>query len=218
VKLYELGYVVRLFELFYGTARHLESFEPESILDHLKWLNDWGCRHIAKDDHPAWAQELERCVRDWDSRLPSRSQDIRSLTEAQVAEIGQVLEQASSLSVRSDDNRTIHFGATAASKTLHALRPNSLPMWDEAFRQSLELRDTAAGYAGLIARVRSEIDSLCIDASRFDIRESQIPEKVERKGATLVKLTDEYYWITLTKKHAPPSPEQLSQWSKWAQA
>jgi hypothetical protein len=23
VKLYELGYVVRLFELFYGTARHL---------------------------------------------------------------------------------------------------------------------------------------------------------------------------------------------------
>jgi hypothetical protein len=157
-------------------------------------------------------------VRDWDSRLPSRSQDIRSLTEAQVAEIGQVLEQASSLSVRSDDNRTIHFGATAASKTLHALRPNSLPMGDEAFRQSLELRDTAAGYAGLIARVRSEIDSLCIDASRFDIRESQIPEKVERKGATLVKLTDEYYWITLTKKHAPPSPEQLSQWSKWAQA
>jgi len=90
-------------------------------------------------------------------------------------------------------------------------------MWDEAFRQSLELRDTAAGYAGLIARVRSEIDSLCIDASRFDIRDSQIPEKVERKGATLVKLTDEYYWITLTKKHAPPSPEQLSQWSKWAQ-
>jgi hypothetical protein len=91
-------------------------------------------------------------------------------------------------------------------------------MWDEEFRRRLGLDDSAAGYAGFIVRVKSDIESLCTDARRFDIRDSQIAEKVGREGATLVKLTDEYYWITLTKDHAPPSPAQLTQWSKWAPA
>jgi hypothetical protein len=218
MKLYELAYAARVFQLFYGEALHLESLERESLMDHLEWLNEWGCRHIAKADHSAWVEELQGCLGALDNRLPSRSQDIRSLTETQIAEVGQAFDQVSSLSVRSTDRRTIHFGATAASKTLHALRPSSLPMWDEEFRRRLNLGDGAVGYTGLIARWRSEIESLSADARRFDITDSQIPERVERPGATLVKLTDEYYWITWTKNHAPPSPAQLSHWSKWAQA
>lgn len=218
MKLHELAYVARVFQLFpYGEASHLESFDRASILAHLEWLNKWGCRHIAKADHPDWASRLEDWLRDWDGHLPSDSKDICSLTETEIAEVGQAFEKARWLAVKRG-RRTIHFGATAASKTLHALRHNSLPMWDEKFREELKLGDGVVGYTGLIARWRSEIESLCTDARRFDITDSQIPEKVERQGASLVKLTDEYHWIKWTKKHAPPSPEQLSQWSKWAQA
>jgi hypothetical protein len=148
LKLYEPGNVVRVFGLFYGTARHLESFEPASILDHLKWLNEWCCRHIAKDDHPAWTLELERRQRDWDSTLLSRSKDIRSLTETQVVEVGKVLEGNSSLSVRSADNRMVHFGATAASSNGQA----------RALSSGSEARGTSRG--------RRQVDEVCRNRRR----------------------------------------------------
>jgi hypothetical protein len=218
MKLHELAYAARLFgEIPAGEVPPLKSLEQTPLLAHLEWLNQWGCRHIAKINHPAWARELERCLGALDSLLPSHSHDIRSLTKTQIDELGQAFDQVSSLWVRSSDGRKIHFGATAGSKTLHALRPNSLPMWDQEFRRRLGLGKNAAGYAGLIAWVRSEVESLCTDARRFSIGDSQIAEKVERHGASLVKLNDEYYWITWTENHKPPSPAQLCQWSKWAQ-
>ena len=43
----------------------------------------------------------------------------------------------------------------------------------------------------------------------------QIAEAVGRKDATLTKLMDGYYWVTITEKCLPPLPDEFAKWKRW---
>jgi hypothetical protein len=58
----------------------------------------------------------------------------------------------------------------------------------------------------------------CWKGSRCAIKlpcSSAVPKILEREDSTLVKLLDEYNWITITQGHKVPTKAELERWLRW---
>lgn len=226
--LFELAYACRLFgkDDAYDTLRQKLGQNP--VLDSasqqakslLTFLNKWGCR-IPKADFPLLIQNLQQWASNWLLLLPAADRDIRSLT-------GSEREQAA----KSYDDALLNIGPrfkeTAIAKTLHALRPHTLPMWDAKIKDwfikkgwFLTIRastqsSTGQIYAAFIRYVaEEELSTLENDANRLGYSLTDIPQLVEKPNYSLVKLVDEYYWITKTREYTFPTRTELQQWLRW---
>jgi hypothetical protein len=64
--------------------------------------------------------------------------------------------------------------------------------------------------------VKKEISCLVEEAASFGVKPVDIPMSIGRPEASLPKLVDEYFWVTITSQCAPPSGEEIKEWARWA--
>jgi len=191
-----------------GPERNLSSIDQINAL--LKFLNRWRCR-IPEKNFPRLRKRLQKWAVDWVSKLPATGRDICSLKAEERAQVGSSYEMLLQLGDK------LNFQDTAAAKTLHALRPDALPIWDQQVKDKFadgRARQTSGQlYAEFIDEVAHEISELKEDVDQLEgLSLSKVPELLEHKGYSLVKLTDEYKYVTITQKCKIPTCEVLDTW------
>ncbi len=183
----------------------------------MKWLNDWGCRHLAEDQHQVASQSIldwyqTNCAALFNEKTPLwQLEDQEIETSANV--YGSLKDRIGARRSRYGIESDVHIGATAASKILFAIRPKAMMPWDEAMRKSFGCDGSPQSYArylNMIRRLTLQIDTLC-RSKGFQINE--IPEKIGRPDSTVLELINEYVWVTETREVKLPSSETLLQWA-----
>jgi len=216
MKLYELAYACRLYQgQDDGPYRKMRSKDdlgddpdlasPEQQNSLLDFLNKWGCR-IPKENFSDLRKHLQDWAEKWIGELPSANKCFLPLGDSEREHIGKAF----------DALFAPHFGDTAAAKTLHALRYRTLPAWDAKIKKKCCTKGQT--YSDFLHHVAEEISDLEKDVKRLNSSLTDIPrlvQRVEPYGISLVKLVDEYYWITITKDHKVPDRDQLEEWLRW---
>ncbi len=183
----------------------------------MNWLNDWGCRHLSKDQH----QVASQSILDWyQTNCATLFSDKTSLWQLEDQEIETAANAYGSLKDRIGARRSrygneseVHIGATAASKILFAIRPKAMMPWDEAMRKSFGCDGSPQSYArylNTIRRLTLHIDTLC-RSKGFQI--DDLPKKIGRPDSAVLELINEYVWVTETRKIKLPSSETLLRWA-----
>ena len=198
------------------TGNNIDLANPEHRHALLRWLNDWGCRHLAQDQHNVAAKSIG----DWfqtkgstlfaDKKLLWELED-REL-EAAARAYGTLKDMTGARRVHGGRNLEISIGATAASKVLFAIRPGALMPWDEAMRTAFKCNGSPESYVRYLKTIRNlalRIGDLCRNRG-FQIDE--LPRKLGRPNSTVLALVNEYVWVTETRKVKLPSSETFAQW------
>lgn len=183
----------------------------------LDWLNDWGCRHLSKDNHQVASESISdwyqrNCNTLFGAKIPLwRLKDKEIQTAASA--YGSLKDRTGARHSRRGNKLRVHIGPTAASKILFALRPKALMPWDDAMRKNFDCdgsRESYVKYLTIMRTITLHIADLC-RSKGFQI--DNLPEKVGRAGSTVVELLNEYIWITETRKIHLPSSEILAHWA-----
>lgn len=204
-----------LFRSATGDSIDLANSEHRNAL--MKWLNDWGCRHLSEDQH----QVASQSILDWyQMNCGALFSDRKPLWELRDHEIDTVAHAYGSLKDRIGARRfrhgydlDIHIGATAASKILFAIRTRAIMPWDDAMRKSFNCDGSLLSYGKYLNMIRDitfHIDTLCRNKG-FQI--DDLPEKIGRSNSTVLELINEYIWVTETRKVRLPSSETLMKWA-----
>jgi hypothetical protein len=187
----------------------------------LKWLNDWGCRQFSKNHHDSASAEIGSWYSIFSPRLfpPQRTlsiltrQDLGTVEEA----FGDLMHRTASMrETRNGQISPIEIGPTGAAKILFALRPEALVPWDSAIRSNHNLDGSARSYLAFLEIVKNHLSELEVECQRFEINLHELPAYIERPQSSLAKLVDEYFWVTITRRCAPPSNSWLMRWPEWA--
>ena len=183
----------------------------------LDWLNDWGCRHLSKDQH----QVASVSILDWYrcNSMATLFSDETPLWQLEDQEIDIAANAYDSLRdrigarhYRSGNKIEVHIGKTAASKILFALRPKALMPWDNAMRKHFDCDGSPESYFKYLVEIRDltlHIKKLC-RSKGFQI--DYLPGKIDRGRSTVVELLNEYIWVK-TRGIKLPSSETLMQWA-----
>ena len=231
VRLYELAYACRLYadvtdydqavdELRAATPGgvDLEVATHRSAL--LKWLNAWGCRQFAIAHHPMAARALRAWGRECLALLPAPGVSILAATETDLDRVIRAYVRLRALQVAVRHGRSTDYavtcGPTGAAKILYALRPEALPPWDEPTRAAFRFDGTGESFRKYLVRVQATLRGVVGDAATHGLAADQIAAAIGRPGASLPKLLDEFYWVTVTRGMQPPTPDELAEWSRWA--
>lgn len=107
------------------------------------------------------------------------------------------------------------FGPAGAAKVFFALRPISLPPWDDAIRTGLGYDESKLSYARFLVDAKRHLEELLEDATRFGITPKNLPSVLGRPESSLAKLVDEYLWVTITNECACPDRGELERWLRW---
>jgi hypothetical protein len=214
------GYDKSYYRFLDGTKPLLDLQKEQHMEALLKWLNDWGCRQFAKDDHPLAAREIS----DWHTEVAFRlfpiDKDILALSEGDLA----VVERAyAGLTDRTASMRRrlvsaegpVKIGPTGASKILFALRPEALIPWDEFMRKRSECDGTARSYTAFLRGVRAQLQGLNAECAIHGFQVQDLPQVLGRRGCTLPKLIDEFHWVTISRGCPVPAKEELKRWASW---
>jgi hypothetical protein len=176
----------------------------------LKWLNEWGCR-IRVTSFPALSHDLAHWDNQWTANLPHANAELVDLTDKDLDILADAYEALLAVF------QTVRRGATTAAKALFAVRPEAAMAWDGEIRSILNVSDNRQGYRDMLAVSKRELEMLIVDASqRGTSARRDIPTVIGSPGRTLVRLLDEYHWITITGGHQIPTCCELKQWAIWA--
>ena len=219
MRLFQLAYGCRLFGELVGddtasdafravTGGHPDLSNPEHAKALLVWLNKWGCRQFAIEHHPTAARELGEWGSQWLPRLPKQGASLSKLRPRQLEitadAYADARERVASRRVLKDGRPSIvTVGGTGAAKILHALRPKVLPPWDDPIRAALRLDGSRESYLAYLVDVQEIVRGIEAEAAALGI--TNVPKALGRPRSSLPKMIDEYYWITLTRGHVPPS-------------
>ena len=185
--------------------------------DLMKWLNDWGCRHLSKDQHKIASQSIldwyqTNCATLFSEKTPLWQLEDQEIETAANA-YGSLKDRIGARRSRYGNESEVHIGATAASKILFAIRPKAMMPWDEAMRKSFGCDGSPQSYAGYLNTIRHltlHIETLC-RSKCFQI--DDLPEKIGRPNSTVLELINEYVWVTETREIKLPSSETLLRWA-----
>ena len=183
----------------------------------MNWLNDWGCRHLSKDQHQVASQSIldwyqTNCATLFSDKTPLWQLEDQEIETAANA-YGSLKDKTGARRVRGGNKREVHIGPTAASKILFAIRPQALMPWDEAMRVAFKCDGSPESYFDYIIEIRGltlHIGDLCRNKG-FQI--DDLPQKLGRSNSTVLALVNEYIWVTVTRKVELPSSEVLTQWA-----
>ena len=166
-----------------------------------RWLNAWGCR--IRYPLPGEPDRFDRSLAAWWRRRNATvgpvHEPLAELSDDEIDAIAGAFADLSAAAVAVDargHDRTM--GPTAAAKCLYALRPHSVMPWDLRIAQRLHGgRDRDAFTAHLRLGRRWAQDLLI--AARVD--ETALLTGLDRSGATLAKVLDEYCYLRYTAGH-----------------
>lgn len=186
----------------------------------IKWLNDWGCRQFAKEHHELAAQEIGEWYEERGYDLFQSNKTLLALTNddfilVDQAYTGLVCKTASYRKSLEGTAKRVEVGPTGAAKILFALRPNALIPWDEAMRAEFNLDGSAHSYLVFLGIVKDHLQELNKDCHRNGFGLTDLPVKLGRIGFSVVKLVDEFFWITISRKCSIPSDSELKRWVSW---
>lgn len=183
----------------------------------MNWLNDWGCRHLSKDQHQVASQSILDWYQTNCATLFSGKTSLWQLEDQEIETAanayGSLKDRIGARRSRYSNESEVHIGATAASKILFAMMPKAMMPWDEAMRKSFGCDGSPQSYARYLNTIRHltlHIDTLC-RSNGFQI--DDLPEKIGRPDSTVLELINEYVWVTETRKIKLPSSETLLRWA-----
>jgi hypothetical protein len=189
---------------------------PDKRKDLFEFLNKWGCR-IPREDFSSLEEHVGEWIKDGGvNDLPVASKDILSLGPTEIDRIERLFDALLS-----------HLGGdTRVAKTLHALRYRALPAWDARIKRECLNKHPFSGqptagemYAEFVRHVRAEIEDLRRNAEELGYSLTEVPRLIDRVDdsydISVVKLVDEYYWITITSEYKVPDWNQLKVWLRW---
>lgn len=231
MRLFELAYACRIYggltqfdagylALLDRIGGHLDFDEPGHMKALLVWLNSWGCRQFAVDQHDAAAESILRWAKRWEPRLPDRLTTLDRLSDRDIQDVGDAFADLSkclaSRRVRNGRQYDVQVGPTGAAKILFAARPRALPPWDDPIREKLGFDGSRPSYCEYLAQLREQIKQLHSEAADLGIPAESIPLEVGRPKSTLPKLIDEYNWVTATRGFLLPEPKEIAKWHHWS--
>lgn len=166
----------------------------------LTFLNAWGCRQFALADHDNAARALSKWFIDFRDILPKESAVLSKISEKKIIgykSMFDALQQATASTNKNGHIKTV--GAVGAAKALFALRRHSFPPWDNPMIEALQFQKNGDGYVEYLLFVKSMISSLASECKSKRLELNHLPKAFSRPGVSLVKLIDEYLWLTLTR-------------------
>lgn len=186
----------------------------------LKWLNDWGCRQFSKDYHALAANEISSWYNSFSPRFFSPPKMLHSLSNDELNFVeeafGDLMHRTASMrKTRNKQTSRIQIGPTGAAKILFAIRPNAMVPWDIPIRSNHGLDGSAISYRSFLITVRDHLIELKAECEKYGMNFEDLPALLGRPGSSLVKLVDEFFWVTITRKCMPPSESLLEQWIEW---
>jgi hypothetical protein len=186
----------------------------------LRWLNDWGCRQFSKDHHALAANEISSWYNRFSPRFFAPQKMLHSLSDDELNFVqetfGDLMHRTASMrKTRNKQTSRIEIGPTGAAKILFALRPNAMVPWDIQIRSNHGLDGSARSYRSFLITVREHLTELNIECEKYGMNFEELPVLLGRPGSSLVKLVDEFFWVTITRKCMPPSENLLGQWIEW---
>ena len=205
-----------------STRGSIDITNPEHRIYLLKWLNDWGCRNLSKDQHDVASKSILEWYQGAGASLFTDEEPLWDLVdnELEVATdaYGSLKDKTGAWRTRGGSKQEVHIGPTAASKILFAIRPKVLMPWDEAMRISFECDGSPESYFKYLITIRNltlHIGDLCRNKG-FQI--DDLPQKLERPNSTVLALINEYIWVTVPRKTRKkvelPSSRTLARWAE----
>lgn len=200
-----------------STGSNIDLANRAHRLSLMEWLNDWGCRHLSKDQHDVASNSILNWYQIDGASLFTNEKPLWDLEDGDLEiaarAYGSLKDKTGARRVRGGSKQEVHIGPTAASKILFAIRPKALMPWDEAMRISFECDGSPESYFKYLITIRNltlHIGDLCRNKG-FQI--DDLPQKLERPNSTVLALVNEYIWVTETRKVELPSSETLTQWA-----
>lgn len=170
----------------------------------LKWLNDWGCRHLAKDQHEVASDSILRWYKAEAEKLAVADKPLWLLDDTKLKQAadayGALKDLPGANRTRNGEVHVATIGPTAASKILFALRPHAFAPWDDGMRKHFGCDGGAESYRKFLGIVKALTIKIATQCERNDFFIEYLPHELRRDGATVVSLLNEYLWVTI-----PPS-------------
>lgn len=189
----------------------------------LKFLNNYGCRHVAKDFHEKIAsKEIAPWYKEYCGKLPKEEERLWKFEDEKLESFNELHSTLSKLVVayRKDGVKVhkhkVRMGPVGAAKMLFAIRPNVFPPWDNAILKKLKDSYSVESYADYLKHVKKNVLELKEICKKEGFNLTALLKKVKRPKSTVVKLIDEYYWITITKGFEVE--EIVGCWNKWTKS
>lgn len=213
------GYDESLYKFIENTKPNLDISKSEHRIELLKWLNKWGCRQFAKKYHILASKEIKCWYEECNNLIFPKDICLLELSENELESASKVYIKltnkiASKKKVKNKE-LNIKVGSTGAEKILFALRPKALIPWDEIIRKKKCLDESSTSYKNfhlLVKNMLEKIRELCL---RNGFNLSDLPEIVGRPKSSLVKLVDEYFWVTITRNCPALKGCDFERWRSW---
>ncbi|MGE5617849.1 MAG: hypothetical protein ACM3US_01175 [Sphingomonadaceae bacterium] len=213
------GYTSSLSRLAEVTNGRVDLTDQTHRMAVLKWLNDWGCRHLSKEQHETASASLCTWYTNSGASLFSVDRLLWDLTDVEIAAAAFAY---GSLKGMPGAWRTINgrrspwlIGPTAASKVLFALRPHALLPWDDAIRDGFECDGSAESYLRFLREIREQAKGTAGACEKIGFGITGLPNALGCPNATVIELINKYLWMKHSREWSPPTPEIVARWAAW---
>jgi hypothetical protein len=208
------GFDISLARFWEATGRRVDLTDADHRGLTVTWLRQWGCRTLRVEDTAMTLDALARWADRWADELHPAGTTLDDLTDAQIDVAARAYDELAGAKAAQRRHRdglvAVRFGATAAAKTLFALRPDALLPWDEAIRRALGYDGSADSYRAAIVRARRELGEAVAESG---VAAGKLPALVGRPDSPPPKLIDEHDWVRYAARHEPPTPAELERWA-----
>lgn len=213
------GYNESLDELHVNTGGRINLALESHRLAMVTWLNKWGCRHLSIEQHGVASNSIQTWHMENTRKLECVVAPIWRLSDGEIKEAakayGSLKKRPGASSTRNGNEIEASIGPTAASKVLFALKPASLPPWDEAMRKHFGCDGSPESYQRFLEAVKDMALNVSAQCDRNGFPISRLPGELGRPNATVVSLLNEYLWVTISAGARLPHRFTLARWAEW---
>jgi hypothetical protein len=205
-----------------ATGGSIDLTNPEHRIALIKWLNDWGCRHLSKEHHEVASHSISNWYQVDGASLFTNEKPLWDLgdNELEMAAnaYGSLKDKTGARRVRSGREEEVPIGETAASKILFAIRPKALMPWDEAMRTKFKCDGSSKSYFRYLKIIRSLTSRIGVLCRNKGFQIDDLPKELGRPNSTVLALVNEYIWVTVPRKTRKkvelPSSRTLARWAE----
>ena len=190
-----------------ATGTGIDLTVPAQREELRQWLNRWVCRlrYPLPGEPDLFAASIASWWKTAGCGLPAGP--VAALSEEEIALLADgyadLAARPGALRTRGGvpaGQRTI--AATAASKIMYVLRPQTVPPWDAAIAKATVGGTSREHFARHLTAARNWAGALLAQARQHGV--ADIPAHVGRPGSSLARIRDEWMYLTITASHPVP--------------